>query len=112
MPKLATTLKSASKLVVFLVGATLAYLNDHMDIVPVAWRGYVTFAIMLATALGIYQAPHGALPSLTGFRSSEKRTATRKRHPSAHKTTDVAHPKATHPAAAVKPHVVPPKDAG
>lgn len=100
-------IKAASKVVVALIGFVLGYLNEHLDVVPASWRGYVTAAIALATLLGIYQAPHGALPGLLGFRPSARRSAARKRHPVNH----VKHPAATHPAAAVD-HPAPRKSPG
>src|ERR1041385_591436 len=79
-------LKAVSKVVVALLGFVLAAVNDHIDLVPVQYRGYVTGAIALLTLVGVYHAPYAPLG---GERRSAKRSGRRTARSS---TVGGAHP--------------------
>ena len=109
MATVATNLKSASKVIVAAVGIVLAALSDHLDLIPDPYRHWVTVAIGVATLLGIYQAPHGPLPSLLGNRGSASKPEGRKRlsrKPAQPAVVDhpAPHP---HPAAKANPQAKP-----
>jgi hypothetical protein len=66
---------AVSKVVVALLGFILAAVNDHIDVVPVQYRGYVTGAIAVLTLVGVYHAPYAPLGAK---RRSTRHTGTHK----------------------------------
>jgi hypothetical protein len=48
------------KAVVAVVGAIIAIVNEVLPIVPEPYHGYVTSAIAVLTALGVFQVPNKA----------------------------------------------------
>lgn len=74
MASVITNLKAASKVVVVALGFIAAWGNDHMDLVPVQYRGYVTGIIAVATLLGAYHAPYAPIVSA---RKARRKTGTR-----------------------------------
>lgn len=72
MASVVSKFKATSKVFVGALGFIVAALNDHIDLVPVQWRGYVTAAIGLATLVGIYHAPYAPT---AGTRRAAKRKA-------------------------------------
>lgn len=93
MASVLSNLKAASKVAVALLGFVLAAVNDHIDLVPVQYRGYVTGLIALLTLVGVYHAPYAPI---AGVRRSARRSGRRKAaskpgvHP--HVVADVAKP--------------------
>jgi hypothetical protein len=52
---------AVAKVLVAAAGFVLAALNDHIDVVPVQYRGFVTGLIALLTLVGVYHAPYAPL---------------------------------------------------
>lgn len=63
MASVATNLKAASKVLVGALGFILGVLNENFDLVPDQYKPYVTTAIGIATALGIFHAPYAPIVS-------------------------------------------------
>lgn len=61
MASAVSNVKAVGKVLVAALGLILAAVNDHIDLVPVQYRGYVTALIGLLTLLGIYHAPYAPL---------------------------------------------------
>lgn len=79
MASVVSNIKAISKPIVAALGFILAAVNDHIDVVPVQYRGYVTTAIAILTLVGVYHAPYSPLGA---ERRSALKSAGKKRHPS------------------------------
>jgi hypothetical protein len=59
-------LLAIGKVIVGALGLILGTLNEHLDLIPDPYKGYVTALIGLLMLVGIYHAPYAPIPPKSG----------------------------------------------